>query len=92
MADYAIVQREFFKTSGGGAITTPLVVKNLGRFKNVAFQATTITKVEAALDDTTFLDITSLGTTTVTGLWFIKDVAFPTYRVTGTGTLTVTAN
>lgn len=94
MAEFAVVQRECFIQAGSPQTSSPLIVKNLSRYQAVSFTATTVTKVEVSNDDgTTWLDITSLGEGSVTGVWYNKiPYAFKWYRVTYTGTLGVSAN
>lgn len=92
MSDYVISQREFY-TDGGQA--SPAVFKNLGRYQDLTFYGTTITKVEVSADGIAYYDVTAdsgVVDLSVTGLAVVKDVCFLLYRITGTGTIKVTAN
>jgi hypothetical protein len=85
------VSRDFF--SQGGVATSPYVLKNMGRFNVVSFVATSVTKVEASVDGTTFIDISALkNANSPSGSMLFSDVCFQQYKVTFTGSLVVNAN
>lgn len=88
-----IVQPDFF--SQGGISSSPYVLRSMGRYRNIALMATSITKVEVFVDGSTYIDITAntgILNVTTAGLVLLKDVCFQQYRITFTGTLFVNAN
>jgi len=86
-----VFYRDYFSQGGVDVASSPYVLKNMGRFENLTFVATSITLVEATIDGTTYFTITSLGTTFAGGIIF-KGMVFKQYRITFTGTLFVNAN
>ncbi len=89
MADFVIAQREYFTE---GPVASPAVFPNMGRYADVTFLGTSITAVEASVDDgATYYNITALGTAVTGGIVF-KRVCFKQYRVTATGNVLVDAN
>lgn len=88
MADVVIAQRDFYTQA---PVASPAVFNKLARFENVTFLATSITLVEGSHDGSTYLTITSLGTTFTGGIIF-KGVCFKYYRVTAGSSVVVMAN
>ena len=89
------VSRDFFSQGGVAAAGggSPYTLKNMGRFNTLSFVATTVTKVEASVDGTNFIDISALkNASSPTGSMLFSGVCFQQYKVTFTGSLVVNAN
>jgi hypothetical protein len=87
------VVREFFSQGGVPDTSSPYVLRNMGRFATLSFVATTITKVAASVDGTTFLAISALKkSSSPSGSMLFSDLCFVQYRITFTGDLFVNAN
>ena len=88
-----ILSRDFFSQGGVDVSASPYVLKNMGRFNNLSFVATTVSKVEASVDGTTFINISALkNASSPTGSMLFSGVCFQQYKITYTGNLVVNAN
>ena len=89
----SLFSRDFFSQGGVADTSSPYVLKNMGRFNTISFVATTVSKVEASVDGTTFIDISALkNASSPTGSMLFSNVCFQQYKITYTGSLVVNAN
>jgi hypothetical protein len=82
--------REFFSQGGVDGAASPYVLKNMGRYTNLSFKATTVSLVEGSVDGGA--SYSALTGTSISGGVIFSNVCFMQYRVTFTGSLFVNAN